>query len=62
MPFVLRSVIWMRDIQERSMREVAAELGISLSAAKSRLLRGRQELRIRLETPRSRPGVVSLAG
>lgn len=61
MPLILQTVIWMRDIQEQSMREVAAELRISLFAAKSRLLRARQELKSRLERPRFRLSVIALA-
>ncbi len=59
LPTVLQSVIWLRDIQERSMREVAAELRISLAAAKSRLLRARLELKCRLQRPRFRPSALA---
>ena len=47
-PPVLRNVLELRDIQERPMMEVAYRLGISVPAAKSRLLRARSELRSRL--------------
>ncbi|HTS65834.1 MAG TPA: sigma-70 family RNA polymerase sigma factor [Candidatus Acidoferrales bacterium] len=47
-PSVLRKVMLLRDIQELPMPEVAAQLGISVPAAKSRLLRARNELRSRL--------------
>jgi len=49
MPPILRSVLVLRDLDELSMDDVAVRLGISLVAAKSRLLRARAELRQRLE-------------
>jgi RNA polymerase sigma-70 factor (ECF subfamily) len=48
-PPLLRNVFMLRDVQELPMPEVAQRLGISVAAAKSRLLRARQELRQRLE-------------
>jgi RNA polymerase sigma-70 factor (ECF subfamily) len=48
-PPLLRNVFLLRDIQELPMPEVAGKLGISVAAAKSRLLRARTELRSRLE-------------
>lgn len=48
-PSVLRKVMLLRDIQELPMPDVAARLGISVPAAKSRLLRARTELRSRLK-------------
>jgi RNA polymerase sigma-70 factor (ECF subfamily) len=48
-PPLLRNVFVLRDVQEMPMEAVADELGISVAAAKSRLLRARQELRNRLE-------------
>jgi len=39
----------LRDVNQLPMPEVAGELGISLAAAKSRLLRARHELKSRLE-------------
>jgi RNA polymerase sigma-70 factor (ECF subfamily) len=47
-PPLLRTVFLLRDVQQRPMGEVAAELGISVAAAKSRLLRARAELRSRM--------------
>jgi len=47
-PPMLRNVMVLRDIQELSMADVADQLGISVPAAKSRLLRARVELRSRL--------------
>jgi RNA polymerase sigma-70 factor (ECF subfamily) len=48
-PPMLRNVMLLRDIQELPIHEVAAALEISVPAAKSRLLRGRIELRSRLK-------------
>lgn len=48
-PPLLRNVFLLRDMQELPMPEVAGRLGISVAAAKSRLLRARAELRTRLE-------------
>jgi RNA polymerase sigma-70 factor (ECF subfamily) len=47
-PRVLRNVIMLRDVQQLPMPELAAQLGISVAAAKSRLLRARIELRNRM--------------
>ncbi|HYW45377.1 MAG TPA: sigma-70 family RNA polymerase sigma factor [Bryobacteraceae bacterium] len=49
MPPILRSVLVLRDLDELPMDEVAVRLGITLVAAKSRLMRARAELRQRLE-------------
>jgi RNA polymerase sigma-70 factor (ECF subfamily) len=48
-PPLLRNVFLLRDIEERPMPDVAQALGISVYAAKSRLLRARAELKIRLQ-------------
>jgi RNA polymerase sigma-70 factor, ECF subfamily len=48
-PPLLRNVFVLRDVKELPMPEVAETLGISVAAAKSRLLRARLELRERLE-------------
>jgi RNA polymerase sigma-70 factor (ECF subfamily) len=48
-PPLLRNVFVLRDVNELPMPEVAEKLGISVAAAKSRLLRARLELRQRLE-------------
>ena len=48
-PPLLRDVFLLRDVQEKPMPEVAEILGISVAAAKSRLLRARAELRSRLQ-------------
>jgi RNA polymerase sigma-70 factor, ECF subfamily len=47
-PPLLRKLILLRDIEELPMTAVAEELQISVPAAKSRLLRARTELRLRL--------------
>ena len=47
-PPLLRKVMVLRDLQELPMMEVAEQLGITVPAAKSRLLRARLELRSRL--------------
>lgn len=47
-PPLLRHVFLLRDVQERPIEEVADSLGISIPAAKSRLLRARLELRSRM--------------
>ncbi len=62
MPPLLKKVFWMRDIEERSMPDVAESLGISVAAAKSRLLRARHELKARLEKHQGRLGAATLVG
>jgi RNA polymerase sigma-70 factor (ECF subfamily) len=47
-PPLLRNVFVLRDVDQLPMPEVADRLGISVAAAKSRLLRARSELRQRL--------------
>jgi RNA polymerase sigma-70 factor (ECF subfamily) len=47
-PPLLRNVFLLRDVEEHPMPEVAERLGISVAAAKSRLLRARVELRSRM--------------
>ncbi len=47
-PPLLRNVLLLRDVQELPMTLVAERLGISVAAAKSRLLRARWELRNRM--------------
>jgi len=48
-PPLLRNVFLLRDVENRPMPEVAERLGISVAAAKSRLLRARSELRERMK-------------
>jgi RNA polymerase sigma-70 factor (ECF subfamily) len=59
-PPLLRNVFLLRDVQELPMPEVAQKLGISVAAAKSRLLRARSELRNRLRKHEGRVGAASL--
>jgi RNA polymerase sigma-70 factor (ECF subfamily) len=47
-PRLMRNVMVLRDIQGLPMTDVAGQLGITVSAAKSRLVRARAELRSRL--------------
>lgn len=47
-PRLMRNVMLLRDIQGLPMRDVAEQLGITVSAAKSRLVRARAELRNRM--------------
>jgi RNA polymerase sigma-70 factor (ECF subfamily) len=48
-PPLFRDVIVLREIEELPMPEVAERLGISVAAAKSRLIRARQELKRRMQ-------------
>jgi RNA polymerase sigma-70 factor (ECF subfamily) len=59
-PPLLRNVMVLRDIMELPMTDVASELGITVPAAKSRLLRARTELRSRLMRYTERAGSQSL--
>lgn len=59
-PPLLRRVFLLRDVQELPMQDVADQLGISLAAAKSRLLRARVELRNRLRKHEGRLGPATL--
>ena len=59
-PPLLRNVFLMRDVQQMPMLDVADKLGISVAAAKSRLLRARLELRQRLEKHCGRVGAATL--
>ncbi|HYK61843.1 MAG TPA: sigma-70 family RNA polymerase sigma factor [Bryobacteraceae bacterium] len=59
-PSLLREVVLLRDVQELPIGEVATRLGISVSAAKSRLLRARVELRQRILRHCGRSGRASL--
>lgn len=59
-PPLLRNVFVLRDVQQLPMEAVAEQLGISVAAAKSRLLRARLELRERLSKHQSKLGAASL--
>jgi RNA polymerase sigma-70 factor (ECF subfamily) len=58
-PPILRNVMLLRDIQELPMTDVAQRLGITVPAAKSRLLRARTELKWRLMRHAERNGTQS---
>ncbi len=55
-PPMLRNVMMLRDVKELPMTDVADQLGITVPAAKSRLLRARTELRSRLMRHAERRG------
>jgi RNA polymerase sigma-70 factor (ECF subfamily) len=59
-PPLLRNIILLRDIGGVPMTEVAEQLGITVPAAKSRLLRARGELRLRMARHCGRTGAWSL--
>lgn len=59
-PPMLRDVFMLRDVEELPMDAVASRLGISIAAAKSRLLRARLELRGRMERHCGRLGFATL--
>jgi RNA polymerase sigma-70 factor (ECF subfamily) len=51
LPFEYREAVVLRDVAGLSNEEVAAALGVSLAAAKSRIHRGRLQLRDSFEPP-----------
>ncbi len=59
-PPLLRHVFLLREVQRLPMPEVAERLGISIPAAKSRLLRAKTELRSRLQRHQGRLGAATL--
>lgn len=59
-PPLLREVFILRDVEERPMEEVSERLGISIAAAKSRLLRARLELRSRMQKHLGELGLATL--
>jgi RNA polymerase sigma-70 factor (ECF subfamily) len=59
-PPLLRSAFVLRHVESLPMTEVAKRLGISVAAAKSRLLRARMELQQRLEKHQGRLGPATL--
>ena len=61
-PPLLRHVFELRELDELPMPEVAERLGISVAAAKSRLLRARAELRERLARHCGIKGLGTLLG
>lgn len=61
-PPMLRKVFELRELEELPMQEVAERLGITVAAAKSRLLRARTELRTRLSKHCGIKGLGTLLG
>ncbi len=61
-PPLLRSALWLRDVNELPIDDVADRLGITVTAAKSRLLRARSVLRRRMEKHLGRLGLATLTG
>lgn len=61
-PPLLRQVFILRDVEQRPMEEVSQMLGISVAAAKSRLLRARLELRNRMQKHLGLMGLATLTG
>jgi RNA polymerase sigma-70 factor (ECF subfamily) len=59
-PPLLRNVMLLRDVEQLSMPDVAARLGVSVPAAKSRLMRARTELRARIGKHCGRKGLGTL--
>lgn len=61
-PPLLRNVFLLRDVEQLPMQDVADRLGVSVAAAKSRLLRARTELRTRMARHEGRGGAATLLG
>lgn len=59
-PPLLRHAIILRDLDQMNMNDVAVQLGVSLPAAKSRLMRAREELRSRIRKHCGRKGAGTL--
>lgn len=60
MPPLLRNVMLLRDLDQLPMADVASRLGLSVPAAKSRLMRARTELRSRVRKHCGRKGAGTL--
>jgi RNA polymerase sigma-70 factor (ECF subfamily) len=59
-PPLLRNVMLLRDLDQLSMPAVAVQLGLSVPAAKSRLMRARMELKSRVSKHCGRKGAGTL--
>jgi len=59
-PPLLRHVMILHDLDQLAIQEVAVQLGVSIPAAKSRLMRARQELRSRIRKHCGRKGAGTL--
>jgi RNA polymerase sigma-70 factor, ECF subfamily len=55
LPPLLREVLILRDLEEKSVEDIAAQLGITEAAVKSRLARARPMLRERMERHSRQP-------
>lgn len=55
-PPLLRHAIILRDLNQLAINEVAVRLGVSVPAAKSRVMRAREELRLRIRKHCGRKG------
>ena len=60
LPPLYREVLVMRYLRQRGIGDIAADLGISVPAAKSRLMRARLELKKRLGKHYGRDGCAPL--
>jgi len=61
LPALLREPLIASALENRSLEEIAARMGLSVPAVKSRLRRARQELKSRLEKHQGRVGPATLA-
>lgn len=61
-PGLLRGVLVLTEERRLGIEEVARSIGISVPAAKSRLVRARQELRRRMEKHTGRMGLATITG
>jgi len=59
-PPLLRNAMIMRDLDQLGISDVAIRLGVSVPAAKSRLIRAREELRCRIRKHCGRKGAGTL--
>jgi len=55
-PPLLRKVLVMRDLHQMSLHDIAGRLEITIPAAKSRLMRARLELKVRLSKHHGQKG------
>ena len=62
LPPSMRNTLILADIDELPLHEVAEQLGISMPAARSRLMRARAELKSRMEKFCGRKGLATLIG
>ncbi|HWB86010.1 MAG TPA: sigma-70 family RNA polymerase sigma factor [Bryobacteraceae bacterium] len=60
MPPLFRNIMMLHDVEQLAMPDVATRLGLSVPAAKSRLMRARRELRCRILKHCGRKGAATL--